>query len=75
MANWGLVEGSGEGQVAMAVGSAEEAAARGFHKHTAESFLVFLCPGVWLGQQSLFCVLLSSSRMQGRARAFFVSAQ
>lgn len=38
-------EGSGQGQAAIAVGSAEEAAALGCHKHTAESFLVFLFPG------------------------------
>lgn len=38
-------EGSGQGQAAIAVGSAEEAAACEFHKHTAESFLVFLFPG------------------------------
>ena len=56
-------EGSGQGQAAIAVGAAEEAAAREFHKHAAESFLVFLLQGVWLSQQSLFCVLLSSSRM------------
>lgn len=41
-------EGSGQGQAAIAVGLAEEAAAREFHKHTAESFLVFLFPGVGL---------------------------
>lgn len=57
------------------MGSTEEAAARECHKHTAESFLVFLSPGVWLSQQWFFCVLLSSSRMYGRARAFFGSAQ
>lgn len=38
-------EGSGQGQAAIAVGSAEEAAALKCHKHTAESFLVFLFPG------------------------------
>lgn len=38
-------EGSGQGQAAIAVGAAEEAAVFECHKHTAESFLVFLFPG------------------------------
>jgi len=41
MANYG----AGQGQGAIAVGSAEEAAALECHKHTAETFLVFLFPG------------------------------
>lgn len=38
-------DGSGQGQAAIAVDSAEEAAVLECHKHTAESFLVFLFPG------------------------------
>lgn len=41
MANYG----AGQGQAALAIGSAEEAAAPECHKHTAEAFLVFLFPG------------------------------
>lgn len=67
MANYGALggvrAGSGQGQAAITVGAAEEAAAGEIHKHAAESFLVFLWPGVWLRQQPPFCVLLSSSRM------------
>ena len=48
-------EGSGQGQAAIAVGAAEEAAAREFHKHVVEPFLVFLLRGVWCRQHFLFC--------------------
>lgn len=57
----------------MAVGSAEEAAAPKFYKHTAV-FPGFLFLGVWPPLAIALLCLLSSSRMQGRARAFFVSA-
>lgn len=66
-------EGSKEGQAPMATGSAEEAAAPKFYKHTAV-FPGFLFLGVWPPLAVALLCLLSSSRMQGRARAFFVSA-
>lgn len=63
MANYGALGGVRAGPGRRCCGAAEEAAAREFHKHAAESFLVFLSWGVWLSPPSLFCVLLSSSRM------------
>lgn len=67
-------KGSAQGQAAIAVSAAEEAAACEFHKHTAESFLVFLFPG---GGAPLAVALLCAAiflQDVGQGRAFFVFA-
>jgi len=56
MANYGALGGVRAGPGRHCCGAAEEAAAREFHKHEAESFLVFLSWGVWLSQPLLICV-------------------
>lgn len=56
MANYGALGGVRAGPGRHCSGAAEEAAAREFHKHAAESFLVFLSWGVWLSQPvALLC--------------------